>query len=137
MAWKIDSHLAIVLQSNVALFADLIRRSFMQNNLFINNYLPIIRVESELRIELSFPLHKYKNSILALLTDVSVHGTPQHIMELETLAASPNYIQNGLIVGSLTENQCRHHIDKLKILNLVANLKVDPSPDDYEKEMYH
>lgn len=35
----------------------------------------------------------------------------------------------------MTEAECRHHIDKLKILNLVANLKGEPSPDDYEKDI--
>lgn len=35
----------------------------------------------------------------------------------------------------MTETECRHHIDKLKILNLVANLKGEPSPDDYEKDI--
>lgn len=35
----------------------------------------------------------------------------------------------------MTESEFRHHIDKLKILNLVANLKGEPSPDDYEKDI--
>lgn len=48
VAWKIDANLAIVLKSNVTLFTELIRDSFIQNTLFINNYLPIIRIESEL-----------------------------------------------------------------------------------------
>lgn len=47
IAWKIDTNLAIVLKSNVTLFTELIRDSFIQNTLFINNYLPIIRIESE------------------------------------------------------------------------------------------
>lgn len=32
-------------------------------------------------------------------------------------------------------SQCRHHIDKLKILSLVANLRGEPSPDDYQKDI--
>lgn len=47
LAWKIDSSLGIVLKSNVTLLTELIQKSFIQNNLFINNYLPIIRIESE------------------------------------------------------------------------------------------
>lgn len=35
----------------------------------------------------------------------------------------------------LTESQYHHHLDKLKILSLVANLQAEPSPDDYEKEI--
>lgn len=47
LAWKIDTTLAIVLQSNVAQFVELLRQTFLQNTLFINNYLPITRVQSE------------------------------------------------------------------------------------------
>lgn len=47
IAWKIDTNLAIILKSNVTLFTELIRDSFIQNTLFINNYLPIIRIESK------------------------------------------------------------------------------------------
>lgn len=35
----------------------------------------------------------------------------------------------------MTDNECRHHVDKLKILSLVANLKGEPSPDDYDKDI--
>lgn len=47
IAWKIDTNLAIVLKSNVTLFIELIRDSFIHDTLYINNYLPIIRVESK------------------------------------------------------------------------------------------
>lgn len=47
IAWKIDTNLAIVLKSNVTLFTELIRDSFVQDTLYINNYLPIIRIESK------------------------------------------------------------------------------------------
>lgn len=46
-AWKIDKTLAIVLKSNANLVTELIHSSFMQNRLFINNYLPVIRVGSK------------------------------------------------------------------------------------------
>lgn len=39
------------------------------------------------------------------------------------------------IAEPLTESQYHHHLDKLKILSLVANLQAEPSPDDYEKEI--
>lgn len=35
----------------------------------------------------------------------------------------------------MTDHECRHHVDKLKILSLVANLKGEPSPDDYDKDI--
>lgn len=50
VAWKIDdTSLGIVLKSNITLFTELIRNSFIQDTLFINNYLSIIRIESELK----------------------------------------------------------------------------------------
>lgn len=39
------------------------------------------------------------------------------------------------IAEPLTESQYNQHLDKLKILSLVANLQAEPSPDDYEKEI--
>lgn len=77
IAWKIDSNLAIVLKSNVTLFTELIRESFIQNTLFINNYLPIIRIESkfnqnghsdEKNGNVSRP--RYKQECMQLLTEI-------------------------------------------------------------------
>lgn len=37
--------------------------------------------------------------------------------------------------NQLFDMTCHYHIDKLKILNLVANLRSAPSPDDYTKDI--
>lgn len=60
---------------------------------------------------------------------------PLQLLELEP---SPIHTKQNHVTAStssMTETECRHHIDKLKILNLVANLKGEPSPDDYEKDI--
>lgn len=57
-------------------------------------------------------------------------------MQLLDFEPSPNHAkQVGSSSNLTTESEYRHHIDKLKILNLVANLKGEPSPDDYEKDI--
>lgn len=66
---------------------------------------------------------------------VSVNGTPLQLLDFE---ASPIHSKSNppqASSSSMTDIECRHHIDKLKILNLVANLKGEPSPDDYEKDI--
>lgn len=65
---------------------------------------------------------------------VSVNGIPLQLLDFEAspIHAEPNHHASS---STMTETECRHHIDKLKILNLVANLKGEPSPDDYEKDI--
>lgn len=47
LAWKIDTNLAIILKTDLNLFAELILHSFLRNIVYINNYLPLIRIESK------------------------------------------------------------------------------------------
>lgn len=67
-------------------------------------------------------------------TAVEVHGKPLQLLELDSTPVrelnkkQPNEKQ-------IFESSCRYHMDKLKILNLVANLRSEPSPDDYAKDM--
>lgn len=58
---------------------------------------------------------------------------PLQLLDFESLTVSAK--QSGSSSNQMTESECRHHIDKLKILNLVANLNGEPSPDDYEKDI--
>lgn len=64
---------------------------------------------------------------------MSVKGTPLQLLDFESTPISAK--QSGSSSNQMTESECRHHIDKLRILNLVANLKGEPSPDDYEKDI--
>lgn len=74
-----------------------------------------------------------------MLTDVSVNGTPLQLFDFESSSASHQQHHNASAtaasINPMTESECRHHLDKLRILNLVANLKGEPSPDDYDKDI--
>lgn len=67
--------------------------------------------------------------------DVSIYGTPQQLTHFDIHSEPMSSSSHEPIAESLTESQYHHHLDKLKILSLVANLQADPSPDDYEKEI--
>ncbi|XP_017848457.1 biotin--protein ligase isoform X1 [Drosophila busckii] len=49
IAWKVDSHLAVLIETDVQHFTQLLIMTFLQNNLCINDKLPLIRIESVLR----------------------------------------------------------------------------------------
>lgn len=46
LAWKVDSHFAILVESDINHFTKLLIATFLQNNLCINDSLPLIRIES-------------------------------------------------------------------------------------------
>ncbi|XP_073839153.1 holocarboxylase synthetase-like protein isoform X2 [Musca autumnalis] len=46
IAWKIDSHLAVLIETDIEHFTKLLIDTFLQNNLFINDHLPLLRIES-------------------------------------------------------------------------------------------
>ena len=45
VAWKVDSHFAIVLETDVTHFTKLIMATFMQDRFSVNDHLPLIRIE--------------------------------------------------------------------------------------------
>ncbi|XP_017009977.2 biotin--protein ligase isoform X2 [Drosophila takahashii] len=46
IAWKIDSHLAVLIETDVEHFTQLLITTFLRNNLCINDQLPLLRIES-------------------------------------------------------------------------------------------
>ncbi|XP_017023562.1 biotin--protein ligase isoform X1 [Drosophila kikkawai] len=46
IAWKIDSHLAVLIETDVEHFTQLLITTFLRNNLCINDQLPLMRIES-------------------------------------------------------------------------------------------
>lgn len=73
--------------------------------------------------------------MITLIPDVSIYGTPQQLIHFDSLSEAMSSSSHEPIAEALTESQYHHHLDKLKILSLVANLQSEPSPDDYEKEI--
>jgi biotin---protein ligase len=47
VAWKVDSHIGIIIKSNVRKCSELVTAAFVCSNRYINDRLPIIRIESE------------------------------------------------------------------------------------------
>ncbi|XP_055680744.1 biotin--protein ligase isoform X2 [Lutzomyia longipalpis] len=46
IAWKVDSHIAVILKSDIRRFTEIIMASFMQDCLVINDNLPLTRIQS-------------------------------------------------------------------------------------------
>lgn len=63
LAWKVDSHFAILLESDVHHFTKLVMTTFMQNNLIINDKLPLLRIESIICEGEPQPFHLLKNHL--------------------------------------------------------------------------
>lgn len=69
------------------------------------------------------------------VSDVSIYGTPQQLMHFDSQSEAMSISSHEATTDALTESQYHQHLDKLKILSLVANLQAEPSPDDYEKDI--
>lgn len=67
--------------------------------------------------------------------DVFIYGTPQQLIQFDSQSDVMSFSSHEPTTEALTESQYHQHLDKLKILSLVANLQAEPSPDDYEKEI--
>ncbi|XP_075145553.1 holocarboxylase synthetase-like protein isoform X2 [Haematobia irritans] len=46
IAWKIDSHLAVLIETDIEHFTKLLIDTFLQNHFIINDHLPLLRIES-------------------------------------------------------------------------------------------
>lgn len=106
----------------------------MQNNLLINNYLPITRLQSKLKLVTQI-INWFSIKTLSLFSDVAIHGKPQQLLHFDNHSDTMSSSSHEPLAEPLTESQYHHHLDKLKILSLVANLQAEPSPDDYAKEI--
>jgi len=51
IAWKIDSHLAVLIETDVEHFTKLLITTFLRNNLCINDQLPLLRIECKLHLK--------------------------------------------------------------------------------------
>lgn len=68
---------------------------------------------------------------------MSVNGSPLQLFDFESSVTSQQHQHNdsASCTNPMSELECRHLLDKLRIFNLVANLKGEPSPDDYDKDI--
>lgn len=95
LAWEIDFHITFLLRSDIKHFSQLILASFLQERFFINDRLPLRRIQS-----------------------VQVNGEPQPFELLR------NYIEKdsfGRIYQKLNKIQWERHLEELKNFGKLAN----------------
>ncbi|KAL5274470.1 HLCS family protein [Megaselia abdita] len=95
IAWKMDSNLAILLETDLINFTKLLMTSFLRDRLIINDNLPLIRIES-----------------------LNYGGTPQPYNEIKS------HIQKHMtsrIKSNLTNSEWKKHIESLRGLSILAN----------------
>ncbi|XP_068157492.1 biotin--protein ligase isoform X2 [Drosophila tropicalis] len=93
IAWKIDSHLAVLIETDLEHFTQLLITTFLKNNLCINDQLPLMRIES-----------------------VQLKGQPQ---PFELLA---NHLKRqSRNSAKLTEDKWKKHLEDLRGLSVLAH----------------
>lgn len=91
MAWKVDTRLSFVLQTNARHFSQLILAVFLQNNYLVNSRLPVSRIQT-----------------------VDVEGTPQNFDEIVLHSRK-------IISESPTAAEWESHVESIKNLSVLAN----------------
>ncbi|KAH8381902.1 hypothetical protein KR009_000835 [Drosophila setifemur] len=88
IAWKIDSHLAVLLETDVEHFTQLLITTFLRNNLCINDHLPLMRIESVLREGDPQPfelLAKHLKRQSRITVDLDNEGWKKHLEDLRAV----------------------------------------------------
>ncbi|XP_037948879.1 biotin--protein ligase isoform X2 [Teleopsis dalmanni] len=94
IAWKIDSHLAVLIEIDVENFTKLLISTFLQNNLFINDQLLMLRIET-----------------------VTYDGKPQ---PFELLSGHLRKATRAT-TQQLNAKEWQKHLDDLRALSILAN----------------
>lgn len=93
VAWKVDSRLAFLVKTDERNFSQLILSSFLQNNYLINNFLPIVRIQT-----------------------VNVDGTPQDFDEILKHSRKEASYEGELSSPESFEK----HLDWIRVLGVLA-----------------
>lgn len=91
MAWKVDTRLSFILQTNARHFPQLVLAIFLQNNYLVNSSLPVARIQT-----------------------VEVEGTPQNFDEI-ILHSRKKIVENP------SSEEWEIHIESIKNLSVLAN----------------
>ncbi|BFF89804.1 biotin--protein ligase [Drosophila madeirensis] len=89
IAWKIDSHLAVLVETDVEHFTQLLIATFLRNNLCINDDLPLMRIESVLRSGDPQPfelLAKHLKRQSRTTADQDKEGWKKHLEDLRAVS---------------------------------------------------
>ncbi|XP_023297566.2 biotin--protein ligase isoform X1 [Lucilia cuprina] len=93
IAWKIDSHLAVLIETDIEHFTKLLIDTFLQNHFLINDQLPLLRIES-----------------------VKNDGAPQPYDKLSSHLRKPARSNE-----SLKDDEWSKHLEDLRAVSVLAN----------------
>ncbi|XP_026841068.1 biotin--protein ligase isoform X1 [Drosophila persimilis] len=89
IAWKMDSHLALLIETDVEHFTQLLISTFLRNNLCINDDLPLMRIESVLRSGDPQPfelLTKHLKRQSRITAELDKEGWKKHLEDLRAVS---------------------------------------------------
>ncbi|XP_017098653.2 biotin--protein ligase isoform X1 [Drosophila bipectinata] len=89
IAWKIDSHLAVLLETDVEHFTQLLITTFLRNNLCINDQLPLMRIESVRREGEPQPFELLANHLKRqsrVTVELDKEGWKKHLEDLRAVS---------------------------------------------------
>ncbi|XP_017467645.1 PREDICTED: uncharacterized protein LOC108360017 isoform X2 [Rhagoletis zephyria] len=94
IAWKVDSHLAVLIETDVEHFTKLLLSTYLQNNFLINDQLQLLRIES-----------------------INYEGKPQPLNMLASHLRKPvRHTEQ-----KLSEEEWQRHLDDLRALSVLAH----------------
>lgn len=96
MAWKVDTRLAIVLETDARKFSQLILSTFVHNTNLVNDHLPLVRVQT-----------------------VTIEGVPQDFEQIRKHSRKDT-ISRAAGGGQLSADEWESHLDGIKNLSVLA-----------------
>lgn len=119
LAWKLDSCFAVLLETDLRGLAALVTRSFMQNNLVVNDWLPLVRIECELN---PFLPRCHRTVPIMFLsypgTAVNVTGTPQPFEAIRQHSRPELCARRA---DRLSAAQWQRHVGHMRDLNILSS----------------
>uniref|UniRef100_A0A1A9X1X6 BPL/LPL catalytic domain-containing protein n=1 Tax=Glossina brevipalpis TaxID=37001 RepID=A0A1A9X1X6_9MUSC len=90
LAWKIDSHLAILVETNVEHFTKFLINTFLQNNFLINDQLTLLRIEDEGTPQPFSKLSSHLRKPTRTVSNVHALEWSKHLEDLKSLSVLAN-----------------------------------------------
>ncbi|KAH8291814.1 hypothetical protein KR054_000989 [Drosophila jambulina] len=116
IAWKIDSHLAVLIETDVEHFTQLLITTFLRNNLCINDQLPLMRIESVQREGEPQPfelLAKHLKRQSRTTSELDKEGWKRHLEDLRAV---------GVLAHQATEFECQRNRSEGKLKSDLLSL---------------
>ncbi|KAH8407265.1 hypothetical protein KR222_011794 [Zaprionus bogoriensis] len=124
IAWKIDSHLAVLIETDVEHFTQLLIMTFLQNNLCINDSLPLMRIESVHREGQPQPFELLANHLKRqsrTAAEMNAESWQKHLKDLRGLSV-------------LAHQATEFELEKKHVEGKTSAPKQDPMPQQRQAE---